>query len=101
MCSLLYFDHCGFEGWIWVLIASVPDLGIRLTFTRIALKNNPRLISNGLPLSEACLRNESIYTCSLCSTIVRFDSVLIARSRNTQLEQTNDNDQTLWMLSLV
>ena len=28
----------GFEGWIWVLIASVPDLCIRLTFT--SMMNN-------------------------------------------------------------
>ena len=38
ICFLLYFDYIlvifrfGFEGWIWVLIASVPDLCIRLTF---------------------------------------------------------------------
>ena len=29
----LYFDYqCSFEGWIWVLIASVPDLCIVFTF---------------------------------------------------------------------
>ena len=29
---ILVISHFGFEGWIWVLIASVPDLCILLTF---------------------------------------------------------------------
>ena len=35
----LYFDYVsrlGFEGWIWVLIASVPDLFKLFTFTTSA-----------------------------------------------------------------
>ena len=39
ICSLCILTLCnfvisrfGFEGWIWVLIASVPDVGILFTF---------------------------------------------------------------------
>ena len=30
---ILVISRFGFEGWIWVLIASVPDLCIRFPFT--------------------------------------------------------------------
>ena len=32
---VLVIAHFGFEGWIWVLIASVPGLCIRFTFLMI------------------------------------------------------------------
>ena len=32
---ILVISHLGFEGWIWVLFASVPDLCILLTFINI------------------------------------------------------------------
>ena len=34
ICNISYFPF-GFEGWIWVLIASVPDLCIHLTFITV------------------------------------------------------------------
>ena len=33
---ILDISRFGFEGWIWVLIASVPDLGILFTFKQDA-----------------------------------------------------------------
>ena len=35
LCNFTYFRF-GFEGWIWVLIASVPDVGILFTFKQDA-----------------------------------------------------------------
>ena len=32
---ILVFSRCGFKGWIQVLIASVPDLCIRFTFSHV------------------------------------------------------------------
>ena len=37
----------GFEGWIWVLIASVPDLCILLTFRTINVNANGALLVEG------------------------------------------------------
>ena len=35
---ILVISCFGFEGWSWVLIASIPDLCILLTFTNFTLK---------------------------------------------------------------
>ena len=35
-----YISRFGFEGWIWVLIVSVPELCIMFTFIRIEQKKN-------------------------------------------------------------
>ena len=34
LCIFLVISRFGFEGWIWVLIAEVPDLCIRFTFIK-------------------------------------------------------------------
>ena len=44
LCNFSYFRF-GFEGWIWVLIASVPDVGILFTFKQDARGFNAHTFS--------------------------------------------------------
>ena len=38
LCVILVISRFAFEGWIWILIASVPDLCIHFTFLMLALR---------------------------------------------------------------
>ena len=49
---ILVISHFGFEGWVWVLIASVPDRCILFTF--IILKQD--YLANMRPLTPVCSR---------------------------------------------
>ena len=50
---ILFISHFGFEGWIWVLIASVPDLCIYFTSTLYLLDKADTSHPDTLGLVEA------------------------------------------------
>ena len=60
----------GFEGWIWVLIASVPDLSILVTYIKISstrlLANMPEFFFCYLQTSVTSKFTENLLVTDIC-----------------------------------